>query len=698
MKHSKKLQLIVAMTAIAYGAPSAFADDAINPLVVTASRFKENLNQVPANVKIISREEIEGSSSNNIPQILSQIGGVLISGQGLGGPLNLDATVDMGGFGSTATSTTIILVDGQRLNPTDSSTVNWESIPIDSIERIEILQGGASVQYGNGAVGGVINIITNGGVKNLNQASATYGSFNTLINNAIFRNKVDNTTLQLSANTSNTNGWRQNSAASAYSVDGKITHQFGGIDSVYIDVFANRTNAQMAGPVVGEVGTGSPQLAYFKNMGSAIVTNNSGVRAGLTKGITDSVTFEGDVFFNNKDSGFNLPYNLTPESMSIYGPNGPSNSSLNGWSLAISPRVKINLGQLGTTIVGYDYSKANANSADNYGPLAQQFFVNSGYSLLGNKQSVNLVNNSIYIISRLPVPLVNGLEAVGGYRYQSQNASTADSNVWAANGAVNANQTYSANAADLALNYTYDKGQKLFVKWDQSFRFANTDEFWGFDPITGNRVFTGILQPQLTQTYSAGGDWTMGGGHLSASVFQSVSKNEIRYDPSTGFNINTVGNVNRGGLVFDSSMVVGKGLTIAGGGKLQKSIYTDGPVSGVPVGVSPNVILNARANYLITPNWSIGGVINYVGTQTYDTDPLISGSLPKVPAYTVADLYSSYTLGPWDFKFSIKNIGNSSYATYAGNTSSGGQYPTVGKYFYYPSIPTSYFVTVKYTF
>ena len=685
------------MSSIAYGV-SAYADDQVSPLVVTASRFQENLNQVPANVKIISREEIQNSSSNTIPQVLSQIGGLLISGQGLGGPLNLDATVDMGGFGSTATSTTLILVDGQRLNSTDSSTVNWESIPMDSIERIEILQGGASVQYGNGAVGGVINIITNGGAKNLNQASATYGSFNTLINNAIFRNKVDDTTLQLSANTSNTNGWRQNSAASAYSFDGKITQQLGGSDLAYIDVFANRTNSQMAGPVVGEVNAGNPQLAYFKNLGSAITTNNAGIRAGVAKGITDGVVFEGDVFFKNTDSGYSQPYNSTPESMSAYGPNGPSNSNLSNWNLAISPRFKFNLGQLGTTIIGYDYSKANGNSNDNYGPLAQQYFVDNGFSSIGNKQSVTLINNSVYIISRIPIPSVAGLEATGGFRYQSQNASTSDSNVWSANGAVNANQTYSANAGDVALNYTYGKGQKIFVKWDQSFRFANTDEFWGFDPNTGNRVFSGILQPQITQTVSAGGDWKAAGSHLSASVFQSVSKNEIRYDPSTGFNINTVGNVNRAGFVFDSSTLIGKDLTLAAGGKLQKSAYTDGLVSGVPVGISPDVILNARANYLITSNWSVGGIINYVGTQVYDTDPLISSGLPKMPAYTVADLYTGYTSGPWDLKFAIKNVGNSSYATYAGNTSSGGSSPLVGKYFYYPSTPRSFFATVKYNF
>jgi len=231
----------------------AFAQNSQSTVVVTGSRFEENLNEVPANVQVITREEIAESTSSNIPDILSQIGGLNVRNTN-GGQLNLGATIDMGGYGVTANSTTLILVDGQKINPIDSSSVSWESIPLDSINRIEILYGGASVQYGSGAVGGVINIITNGGKKSLNQASTSYGSFNTLVNNAIFRNTVDQTTLQLSANTSNSNGWRQNSAANTYAFDAKVTQSLGGRDNVYADIFYSYSNQQNPGGTVGRVG------------------------------------------------------------------------------------------------------------------------------------------------------------------------------------------------------------------------------------------------------------------------------------------------------------------------------------------------------------------------------------------------------------------------------------------------------------
>ena len=108
----------------------------VEPIIVSGSRFEENLNEVPANVKIINREEMENSSSTNIPEVLSQIGGLNVRGTNLG-ELGLGATVDMGGYGATANSTTLVLVDGQRINPIDSTEPPWASIPIDSIERIE---------------------------------------------------------------------------------------------------------------------------------------------------------------------------------------------------------------------------------------------------------------------------------------------------------------------------------------------------------------------------------------------------------------------------------------------------------------------------------------------------------------------------------------------------------------------------------
>jgi iron complex outermembrane receptor protein len=415
--------------------------------------------------------------------------------------------------------------------------------------------------------------------------------------------------------------------------------------------------------VLGQAGRGNSQSARATFIGSTITSDNSGIRAGFIKAIDDRLTFDIDGTYSNKNTSSNIPaypyYVLYPN-----------------WQLAIAPKIKANFGDWGSTVIGYDFNQASQSS--------------SSGSTFGNsslQQNVSILNQSAYLISRIPLKIIDGLEASGGFRHQAQNASAND---LSSGSTISANQKYSANAGDVAFNYNYQPGQKIFIKWDQSYRFPNTDEFWGFDPNTYTPVFNGILKPQISQTYSAGGDWNLRQAHLSALVFQSITQNEIRYDPSSGSNINTVGNINRTGFLVDSSSNITKNLTVAGGGKIQRSTYSTGSISGVGVGLAPDLLLNARAQYMFNSSWSAGAVVNYVGNQNYDADPSITNSLAKIPSYVAADIYAGYRVKSWDTKFMIKNIGGNSYATTGGYNSSSG-------YYYYPTTPTTYFITAKYS-
>jgi len=703
---SKKKIALFCGVAFTLSNPSfAIAQSSQSTVIVTGSRFEENLNEVPANVKVITRDEIENSSSNTIPQVLSQIGGLRVTGLN-SSALNLDASVDMGGYGPTGNSTTVVLVDGIRINPIDSGSVDWESIPIDSIERIEILQGGAGVQYGNGAVGGVINIITNGGRKSFNQASTTYGTWGTSINNAIFRNTVDKTTYQLSANSSNTNGWRPNTAANAYSVDAKISQDLGGGDRFYVDGYYGYTNSQLASPVVGLVGTGNPLAVRPQNAGNNLTTNNSGFRQGLTKSIDANFVAELDTSYNNKTSFYYTPQADYFASADFGQAGSAMNNKLQGWQLAVSPRVKANFGTLGTTIFGYDFSKANQSGSSSYSPQSQGIILANQYDAINNlygqyynnltsdSQNATQINNSVYLIQKIPLNKV--FEASGGFRRQVQQASTSSTSISAANGTTNSTQQYAANAGDVALNANYSPGQRLYIKWNQSFRFPNIDEYWGFvydANGVGSTVFNGILQPQTTQTYEVGGNWTVLKSKITSSIFKSMTQNEISYNPATGYNYNSIYQTNRGGLLFDVSANPFSSFNIGAGGKYQKSYYANGPYAGNAIPIVPDTLLNARANYLITPNWTLGGVVNYVSNQHYDAGPSYYTATPVMPSYVIGDVFTSYKYQSIEARFTVKNVGNAQYATYGtgpNNVSS--------KYSYYPSEPRSVYVTLKYSF
>lgn len=697
-----------AITALFCGAVltlNVSAQNSQSTVVVSGSRFEENLNEVPSNVQIITREEIAESTSTNIPDILAQIGGLNIRNTA-GGQLNLGATVDMGGYGPTAKDTTLILVDGQRINPIDSSNISWESIPLDSINRIEIVRGGASVQYGNGAVGGVINIITNGGTKNLNQVSSSYGSFNTLVNNAIFRNTIDQTTLQLSANTSNTNGWRQNSAANAYAFDAKVTQSLGGRDKVYADLFYSYSNQQMPGGTLGQVGQGNPQLAKFNNIGSGNTVNNTGFRVGLAKELSNTFNLEVDGFYSNKNTFFNQPYYSTTASGIGSDPTiSPSFTKYEGWQANFSPRVKANFGSFGTSVVGYEFNKANQSSAANYSAVINQAAGNVyppgpyGVSSLPLQSSTNasLYNQSVYFIQRSP--LTRAIDFAGGYRYQTQSASANGVSIWSGSANPNPNQTYSANAGDIALNFKYLEGQRVYIKWNQSYRFPNVDEFWSWSSAGGSPQFGGILKPQTAQTYEVGGNWQALKSNITASIFTSVSQNEILYNPSTYLNSNSPYNINRNGAVLNILTAATSRLSIGGGGTIQNAFYANGPYQNQAIAQVPNLLLNARATYALNSNWSLGGALNYVSNQRYDAAPVYYNSLNVMPSYTVADVYANYKNGNWETRLTVKNVGNAQYSTYGGygyvqlpNNSSG------NSYYYYANDPRSVYISAKYNF
>jgi iron complex outermembrane receptor protein len=142
-------------------------------VVVTANRFPQSDPGIPANLTVITREEIRRTPATSLLDVLKNQAGVHITP--LYGPLGLDATLDLRGFGDAATSNTLILLDGQRLNPVSSDGINWSVIPLQNVERIEIIRGSGAVLFGDRASGGVVNIITDKSAKQRASAAATLG-------------------------------------------------------------------------------------------------------------------------------------------------------------------------------------------------------------------------------------------------------------------------------------------------------------------------------------------------------------------------------------------------------------------------------------------------------------------------------------------------------------------------------------------
>ena len=120
------------------------------PVVVTATKTAESVEKVPASVSVVTAKEIEAHNYSSTAQALGQLPGVYLS------PVE-DGGISMRGLGS---ADILVMVDGQPVNSGWNGAVDWSMIPVQNIERIEVVRGAASSLYGGRAVGGVIQITT----------------------------------------------------------------------------------------------------------------------------------------------------------------------------------------------------------------------------------------------------------------------------------------------------------------------------------------------------------------------------------------------------------------------------------------------------------------------------------------------------------------------------------------------------------
>ena len=659
-------------------------------VIVTAIRVHEKIQNIPANIQVISREDIQEINATSIPQILSQLGGLNVTGTALG-QFNQGATIDIGGYGATSGSTTLVLINGQRVSPIDSSATPWEIIPVQSIDRIEVIKGSAGVQYGDRAVGGVINIVTNESQQSINQASATIGSFGTTGMNAILQNKLNDTLFRISGNANHSDGWRQNTASDQYSINARITQYFEK-SSAYLEVFGNHNKNQTPGAVIAPIGQGNPRdvkcdiYSCFK--GANNIYDNYGLGLGATYDLTSDINFEVDLSHKNTISKFNQPWgtNYSAPVFSGSADYTPYASKYNRWRTDASPRLKINLEKLGSLVIGYDFSHA-------YGSVNGSDYL-PGYKYT-TTSNATLTDNSVYFNHQLP--LQENLALISGFRRQLQqivaNDGWLDSDGFSSSNS--AQKTTSANAWELGLNYKFSDAEKIYVKYGQSFRFPNIDEFWGYSS-SGRTFFGGLINPQIDRTAEIGSTFEIGNTKLTTSVFRTRTEDGIRYNVSTQKNINDANIVERKGVYLSTASLITDRLSFFTNSKLQEAIYEDGPYKGKSFDLVPKLLINARVNYKLDNDWSLGLVTNYVGSQYYD-GANDKSAYTKMPSYIVSDLYLNKKINQWDFRLAIKNLANERYATYGGYQDKSNPSFYAG-YYYYPSDPRSVFATLSYNF
>src|SRR5882724_4640364 len=156
----------------------------LSEVVITATKFSKSVSETGKVLTIIDEEQIKRSVGKDLGQLLNEQAGMTVNGAN-SNP-GKDKSVYLRG---AANKYTLVLLDGVPLNDPsgiDGGAYDLRMIPLNQIERIEILKGSQSTLYGSDAIAGVINIITKkSGKKKIGlNAGASYGTYNSFSGNA----------------------------------------------------------------------------------------------------------------------------------------------------------------------------------------------------------------------------------------------------------------------------------------------------------------------------------------------------------------------------------------------------------------------------------------------------------------------------------------------------------------------------------
>ena len=339
---------------------------ALREVVVTATRFEEPAGERPVNLSVIPREAIATTPARTLPELLALQPGISVRDLYGGGASG--ATVDLRGFGAVAGQNTLVLVDGRPLNDSDLSDVSWSTLPLAAIERVEILRGAGAVQYGAGASGGVINVITRMARPGERSAELTAQGGSLSTGAVTFNGNLGSgpMSLRLYATHLETGGWRANSR-NEQDIGQADLRWRDGPNTVTARLAMDRQNSRLPGARQVQPSAGVNQLE----------SNPRGTSTPLDYALRDGARASID-FDRVLDIGaFNLGVGWRQKNQSAYFDFGgfPNYSERELSVLSITPRMRfVNaLGPasvsttLGIDAYRWDYRLASSNAQGNIG-------------------------------------------------------------------------------------------------------------------------------------------------------------------------------------------------------------------------------------------------------------------------------------------------------------------------------------------
>ncbi|MFR9020013.1 MAG: TonB-dependent receptor, partial [Fusobacterium sp.] len=358
------MKKIIIMSLIASANLYAVSEIQLDKTVVSSTAgFEKPIIEENKNVVLITAEQIEKKQYTDVESILKDTPNVVIQETEFGPVVNLR------GSGERSMSRVKTMVDGISITPLEEAmgTLPINSIPVNSIERIEIIPGGGAVLYGSGTTGGVVNIITKSNAgKDFVNADVKYGSYGTRDTGFALGQMIDeNFYVNFAGQYVNKNGYRDNEELESKSFNGGFDYKINDRHRVKFQASHYDDNSTSSAAVEKSLLEHNRKLA-----GENISADSERKSFALDYEYKpkDNLTFYANAFKTKYERNFiqddTSDYILPPFSEKM--PFGVKlknlNSTMNGNFIEETKGVKLKSKyeyDRGTLIFGYDYIAAN---------------------------------------------------------------------------------------------------------------------------------------------------------------------------------------------------------------------------------------------------------------------------------------------------------------------------------------------------
>jgi iron complex outermembrane receptor protein len=606
------LRLLCGLLAACFFSSAVAQDDAV---VITATRFRDAKRDLPVGVTVVERDDLQKSATSNLAEILAQFGLVHIR-DNTGTP---NQQVDLRGFGITGDQNTVLLVDGVRLSENELSTAQLSSIPLESIERIEIVRGGGAVLYGAGATGGTINVITRrpAAGESAAYAVARGGGFGTKEGRAGLRRGGERLSGTLDVSREDTEGYRRHNRFVQTNASGLVEHR-GAQGRAYARMNLGWQSLQLPGALTeAQIAADRRQTGAFAGVSSrddALFTLGGAWNAGARH------EWAGDLSYRIKDAPASFP-----------GFNQDVKVEL--WSL--QPRGKLRFDGFGRThdvTLGADVERWDYDNRNSFGRR------------VGEQD-----NRALYALGNLWVAERTRL-VLGARRQHSDHSLTPD------------RRGYTLSAYEAALRQRFAGNWSAYGKLGTSYRLATFDDICFF-----TCAGTILLEPQKARAGELGAEYETRALRVRAAVYEIRLENEIYFSPLVFDNIN-LSPTRRRGFELEGAWRAAPALDLRASlalmeAQFRSGVYGGTDVSGRDVPLVPQAIMTAGASWRLSSGRRLNVNARYVGEQVYDNDQ--ANGFARMPSYALVDAKFETPIAPRvSFALEGRNLFNTKYYSY----------------------------------